>query len=145
MLTDSRLASDVERFVAAQANGVYERALDELQAGSKRSHWMWFVFPQIAGLGRSDAAVFFAIADKYEAEEYLSHSTLGPRLNDCTDAMLRWVGSRSAEDILGAVDGIKFRSSMTLFDAVAGSASPFAAALEAFYGGARDQATLARL
>jgi uncharacterized protein (DUF1810 family) len=106
---------------------------------------MWFVFPQIAGLGRSPTARFYAIADRAEAVAYSRHAVLGPRLRECTEAMLGWAGRRSAERILGPDDALKFRSSMTLFEACADDPAPFAAALEAFYGGERDSATLERL
>ena len=106
---------------------------------------MWFVFPQIAGLGRSSTAQFYALADRAEAVGYSRHPLLGPRLAECTDAMLGWAGRRSAERILGVVDALKFRSSMTLFEACAHAPAPFAAALDAFYAGERDAATLERL
>lgn len=134
----------LDRFIEAQAM-VYRRALAELQAGSKQSHWMWFIFPQIAGLGRSPTAQFYAIADAAEARDYLAHPLLGSRLGECADAMLGWAGRRSAEAILGPVDAQKFRSSLTLFEAVAENDDRFARALEAFYSGARDQGTLDRL
>jgi uncharacterized protein (DUF1810 family) len=134
----------LERFIEAQST-VYRRALAELGSGSKQSHWMWFIFPQIAGLGRSPTAQFYAIADAAEARDYLAHPVLGPRLAECTDAMLGWAGVRSAEAILGPVDAQKFRSSMTLFEAVAEKEDRFARALEAFYAGMRDQVTLGRL
>jgi len=132
----------LDRFVTAQSGGVFERALAELEAGIKRSHWMWFVFPQIAGLGRSETARLYAIADRGEAIAYLAHPVLRPRLDSATQAMLGWAQRRSAEAILGLVDAMKLRSSMTLFDAVAEQRAPFAAALDAFYGGRRDPATL---
>ena len=106
---------------------------------------MWFVFPQIAGLGRSSTARFYAIADRAEAGTYDRHALLGPRLRECTEAMLAWAGKRGAERILGPVDALKFRSSMTLFEACAADPAPFAAALEGFYAGERDTATLERL
>ena len=106
---------------------------------------MWFVFPQIAGLGRSATAQFYALADRAEAEAYDRHGVLGARLRECTAAMLGWAGRRSAEAILGPIDALKFGSSMTLFEACAADPAPFAAALEAFYHGERDPATLARL
>ena len=133
-------AFDLERFVAAQ-EGVYPQALAELQAGQKRSHWMWFVFPQLAGLGRSPTAIFYALASAEEARAYLAHPLLGPRLLACIDAVLRHRTS-SAEAIFGAIDAMKLSSSMTLFEAVAAEPAPFAAVLDAFYGGARDAATL---
>jgi uncharacterized protein (DUF1810 family) len=106
---------------------------------------MWFVFPQVAGLGRSATAQFYAIRGRDEAEAYARHPVLGRRLRECTEAMLGWAGARSAEGILGPVDALKFRSAMTLFEACAPDPTPFAKALEAFYGGARDAATLERL
>jgi uncharacterized protein (DUF1810 family) len=106
---------------------------------------MWFVFPQIAGLGRSSTAQFYAIRDRQEAEAYARHALLGMRLRECAEAMLGWAGKRSAERILGPVDALKFRSSMTLFDACAPDPAPFAAALDAFYAGDRDPATLERI
>ena len=134
---------NLERFVAAQ-EGVYAQALAELRRGRKESHWMWFVFPQLAGLGRSETARFYAIASAAEARAYLAHPLLGPRLVECAGAMLAHRG-RSAEAILGVVDAMKLKSSMTLFEAVATDAEPFAAVLDAFFGGERDPATLALL
>jgi uncharacterized protein (DUF1810 family) len=131
---------DLARFVAAQ-EGVYGRALAELRHGRKESHWMWFVFPQMAGLGTSPTARLYAIASADEARAYLAHPLLGARLRDCTAAVLAH-RERSAEAIFGAVDAMKLRSSMTLFEAVADDPAPFAAALGAFHGGARDAATL---
>jgi uncharacterized protein (DUF1810 family) len=130
--------------VSAQA-AIYPQALAELRAGAKRSHWMWFIFPQVAGLGRSPMARFYAIANRAEGEAYARHSLLGARLPECTEAMLRWAVDRSAEAILGPVDAQKFRSSMTLFEVCAPDPTPFAAALDAFYSGERDAATLERL
>ena len=106
---------------------------------------MWFIFPQIAGLGRSSTAKFYAIAGRAEAESYARHQVLGARLTECTEAMLFWARRRSAEAILGSIDAQKFRSSMSLFEACAPDPAPFAASLEAFYAGRRDQATLHRL
>jgi uncharacterized protein (DUF1810 family) len=108
-------AFDLERFVQAQElGGVYEEALAELRAGRKRSHWMWFVFPQIAGLGRSPISQRYAIASADEARAYLRHSLLGSRLGECADAVLG-AGAPSAEAIFGPIDALKLRSSMTLF------------------------------
>ncbi|MCT2558508.1 DUF1810 domain-containing protein [Tsuneonella sp. YG55] len=135
----------LRRFLDAQEGGVYETALDELRAGAKRSHWMWFVFPQIAGLGRSDLAHRYAIEGKDEAAAYARHHVLGSRLAACTDAMLSWRGKRSAEAILGPADARKFHSSMTLFAACAPDPAAFAGALDAFYAGQRDPATMERL
>ena len=131
------------RFVEAQ-QGIYERALGELRSGRKSSHWMWYIFPQIAGLGQSPTAKFYAIADAREAAAYLAYAPLADRLAECTGAMLGWAGRRSAEAILGATDAMKFRSSMTLFEA-AGGEPHFARALDAFFEGKRDPATLQRL
>jgi uncharacterized protein (DUF1810 family) len=134
--------ANVERFVAAQDDGVYGRALAELRAGQKRGHWMWFVFPQIAGLGRSETARLYAIESLAEARAYLAHPLLGPRLIECTEAMLALAGQRSAESILGAIDAMKFRSSLTLFESATTSGEPFSSALAAFFAGERDEATL---
>jgi uncharacterized protein (DUF1810 family) len=131
---------DLARFVAAQ-EGTYAQALAELKAGRKQSHWMWFVFPQLAGLGRSPTAIFYAIASLAEARAYLAHSLLGPRLLACTAAVLAHRG-RSAEAIFGVVDAMKLKSSMTLFEAAADDPAPFAAVLDAFFDGTRDAATL---
>jgi len=133
----------LDRFVAAQ-QGIYGEALAELRSGAKRSHWMWFVFPQIAGLGRSETARFYAIAGLAEAQDYLAHPLLGARLAECTEAMLGWTGKRDPVEILGPVDALKFASSMTLFEA-AGGGECFGKALDAFNGGQRDDATLALL
>ncbi len=133
----------LERFVTAQED-IYSQALGELEQGDKRSHWMWFIFPQIAGLGRSETARFYAIRDKEEAEAYLDHPTLGRRLRECTAAVLQWAGKRSAIEILGQVDALKFASCMTLFEA-AGGGPPFSDALNVFYDGRRDERTLALL
>ena len=131
---------DLERFVAAQA-AVYAAAYAELRRGRKQGHWMWFVFPQLAGLGSSPTARFYAIGSAEEARSYLDHPLLGRRLRDCSETVLahRAIG---AEAVFGPVDALKFRSSMTLFEAVAEDPAPFAEALDAFYGGSRDGATL---
>jgi uncharacterized protein (DUF1810 family) len=136
-------APDLDRFVTAQAP-VWTQVMAELERGEKRSHWMWFVFPQIAGLGRSPMAQHYAITDADEARAYLAHPLLGARLREACAAMLAHRGVRP-ESILGGIDAIKFRSSMTLFDAVAEDAEPFSDALDQFYGGGRDPATLKRL
>ncbi len=130
---------DLDRFVAAQ-DGVYLHALAELRAGAKRSHWMWFVFPQIAGLGQSAMARTYAIADAGEARAYLAHPVLSARLIEATAAVTAARGS--AEAILGGIDAVKLRSSMTLFATVADDSAPFRAALDRFFGGAEDPATL---
>ncbi len=135
--------ADLARFVEAQRDHL-DTALAELRDGEKRSHWMWFVFPQIAGLGHSATARFYALADLAEARAYLADPVLAPRLAACTDAMLGWAGRRSAEAILGPVDAMKFASSMTLFEA-AGGGERFARALDGFFDGRRDARTLALL
>jgi uncharacterized protein (DUF1810 family) len=132
----------LDRFVEAQ-EPIWDDVLAELNAGRKTSHWMWFIFPQIAGLGRSETARFYAIADAAEARAYLAHPVLGPRLQEASQALLAHRG-RSAEAILGVIDAIKLRSAMTLFDAVA-PGGVFAEVLDALYGAARDPETLRRL
>jgi uncharacterized protein (DUF1810 family) len=135
---------DLTRFLTAQAD-TYERALSELQAGRKQTHWMWFIFPQIAGLGQSATARHYAITSREEAFAFLAHPLLGSRLVECTAAMLRHAG-RPPEAVLGGVDALKFHSSMTLFDAIGGASQPsFAKALVAFYNGQPDRRTLALL
>ena len=136
-------AFDLDRFVAAQAP-IYAQALSELKAGRKRSHWMWFVFPQLAGLGRSPTARYYAIASAEEARAYLAHPVLGPRLRECAEVLLAHRGA-SAEAIFGAVDAMKLKSSMTLFEAVAEDPVPFAAILDTYFDGERDAATLVLL
>lgn len=134
---------DLARFVGAQT-GSYERALGELRAGAKTSHWMWYVFPQLAGLGQSAMAQHFAIRGLGEARAYLAHPVLGPRLVECTAAMLahRSVGARQ---IFGTPDDLKFRSSITLFARAAADPAPFVAALDRYFGGSEDPRTLALL
>jgi uncharacterized protein (DUF1810 family) len=134
---------DLQRFVRAQ-DGVYETALAELRAGSKQSHWMWFIFPQLRGLGHSPTAQYYGISSIDEARAYADHAILGPRLRQCVEALLPWSDRRTAEHILGAVDALKLRSSLTLFD-VAEPGGLFAAGLAAFFGGEPDQRTLALL
>ncbi len=136
---------DLDRFIAAQnSGGTYERALRELRDGHKTSHWMWFVFPQIAGLGRSGMAQRYAIADLDEAGAYLTHPVLGPRLITAAESVLTH-RDRTAEDILGGVDAIKLRSSMTLFVHADESQSVFRTVLDRFFDGDEDPATLDRL
>jgi uncharacterized protein (DUF1810 family) len=134
---------NLQRFLDAQAP-VYATAHTELAAGRKRSHWMWFIFPQISGLGSSATSRFYAIASRQEAEAYLQHPLLGPRLLDCT-RLVNAVQGRSAHDIFGDPDCMKFQSCMTLFAEVAEDDAVFRTALAKYYGGASDQATLARL
>ncbi|HWX60006.1 DUF1810 domain-containing protein [Bradyrhizobium sp.] len=130
---------DLQRFVDAQ-DGVYRRVVAELSAGRKQSHWMWFIFPQIAGLGFSAMAQRYAMSSTEEAAAYLAHGILGPRLVECTGLVLG-VKDKTICAILGSPDDLKFRSSMTLFSAV--SDDPiFDAAIAKYYAGAKDQATL---
>ena len=135
-------ADALERFVEAQ-DPVIDRVCDELRQGRKRSHWMWFVFPQIAGLGFSAMSQHYAIADLDEARAYLAHPVLEPRLIECT--RLVGVSGRSVADIFGAPDDMKFRSSMTLFAAAQPGPSPFQAAIDQYFGGKADEATLTRI
>ena len=135
---------DLGRFVDAQA-GVYDQALAEIRGGRKRSHWMWFVFPQIAGLGRSPMAQRYAIAGLDEARAYFEHPLLGPRLVAAAQAMLEHRGALSAFDVLGGIDAMKLRSSMTLFARAAPQEPVFGAVLDAFFDGADDPETLSRL
>jgi uncharacterized protein (DUF1810 family) len=133
------------RFVTAQdQGGTYERALRELRDGRKVSHWMWFVLPQVAGLGRSETARVYAIADLDEARAYLAHPVLGPRLRECCRALME-LEQRSAEDVFGLVDAMKLRSSMTLFARAAADEPLFAAVLERYFHGEPDPATDAQL
>ena len=136
----------LDRFVDAQ-RPVYAAALAELRSGAKHGHWMWFIFPQIAGLGQSHTARHYAIADLDEARAYLAHDDLGPRLHEASRALCRNAAGKSAAAILGAIDAIKLRSSMTLFEAAADGhdASDFTDCLDLFFGGQRDQATIERL
>ena len=133
---------DLGRFVDAQ-NSIFSRVTAELAAGRKQSHWMWFIFPQVEGLGSSAMAQRFAIHSRAEAEAYLAHPLLGPRLIGCTRLVLA-VQHKSLHDILGSPDDVKFRSCMTLFDAVRPS-SIFAEALDRYCGGIKDAATTAFL
>jgi uncharacterized protein (DUF1810 family) len=136
---------DLQRFVDTQA-GDYAQALAELRAGHKRSHWVWYVLPQIAGLGMSAMSQRYAIGSLAEARAYLAHPLLGARLRECVAALNAHRGQRSAAQILGGIDGTRCRSCLTLFDAAAAGAEPlFTDALDAFFGGERDPATLARL
>jgi uncharacterized protein (DUF1810 family) len=133
-------AHDLSRFTEAQASA-WPVALAELKAGRKQSHWMWFIFPQIAGLGSSPMAVRYAIASADEARAYLADALLGTRLREGVAVMLAH-RDQSAEAILGGIDALKFRSSLTLFEAVAAEPELFAEAVDAFYGGVRDERTL---
>ncbi len=131
---------DLARFVEAQAP-VYLTAVEELRAGRKRTHWMWFVFPQLRQLGRSPTAVHYGIASRDEAVAYLAHDLLGPRLRECA-RLVAAVAGRSAEQIMGPVDALKLRSSMTLFAEVTDDDHDFTRVLERFYSGEPDPLTV---
>ena len=130
---------DLDRFVGAQA-GTYDLALTELRNGRKDGHWIWFIFPQVAGLGMSSMSQRYAIAGLDEARAYLAHPVLGPRLRACFDALLTLNG-RTADAILGAVDGVKVRSSATLFCRAEPTDPRFQAVLDRYYGGQADPRT----
>ncbi len=133
---------DLDRFVAAQNQGrSYETALAELRRGRKTTHWIWWIFPQLAALGRSPTAKAYGIADLREATAYLAHPVLGPRLLEAARAMLAQAGT-PAEAVLGGIDGLKLRSCATLFAAVPGAPPEFRAILNAFYDGEPDPRTL---
>jgi uncharacterized protein (DUF1810 family) len=134
---------DLDRFLQAQARQ-YASALDELRQGSKRSHWIWFVFPQLQALGRSGTAQFYGLRGLDEAAAYWQHPTLGARLRDCTQALLD-VPGRPADEILGELDAMKLRSCLTLFLAVAPQDALLGAALQRFFGGQPDPLTVALL
>jgi uncharacterized protein (DUF1810 family) len=131
---------DLNRFLQGQAE-VYARALAEIKAGRKRSHWMWFIFPQIDGLGNSPTARFYAIKSKDEAEAYLNHPLLGKRLIECAEALLKIIG-KSADEMFGYPDDLKLRSSMTLFASVSTPDSIFSRVLDKYYSGQLDVQTL---
>jgi uncharacterized protein (DUF1810 family) len=134
---------DLQRFVDAQSR-VYETVVAELRGGRKRSHWIWFIFPQLTGLGRSPTAEKYAISSLGEAEAYLRHEVLGPRLRECTRLVNR-VEGRSVDEIFGWPDNLKVRSSMTLFAHATPDNGDFVALLNKYYGGEEDSVTLARM
>jgi uncharacterized protein (DUF1810 family) len=134
---------DLERFVNAQ-NPVFEQVCSELRQGCKKGHWMWFVFPQLRGLGQSSMAYNFGISSRDEAEAYLEHSILGPRLKECT-RLVNLVEGRSIEQIFGYPDNLKFRSSITLFSSVGSDNELFVTALQKYFRGEPDRLTLERL
>jgi uncharacterized protein (DUF1810 family) len=137
---------DLERFVSAQdAGGTYERALQELQRGRKESHWMWFVFPQLVGLGRSAMSERYAISSLDEARAYLAHPVLGARLVECAQAVAAAPPGYTAVDVFGPVDAMKLRSSITLFARAAPGEDSFARVLDRWWGGTPDPATEALL
>src|SRR5579862_5913271 len=133
---------DLQRFVAAQ-DSVFERVLSELRAGRKRSHWIWFIFPQIRGLGHSGTAQKYGISSLEEAAAYLAHPILGPRLRKCT-RLVNHIDGRSIGEILGYPDDLKFRSSMTLFAHATPDNQVFVDALEKYFDGEPDSLTLER-
>ena len=140
------MSADVERFVQAQDDGgTYDRALAELRAGRKTSHWMWFVFPQVQGLGHSAMAQRYAVTGLDEAVAYLAHPVLGPRLRECCEALVALPEPATAVAVLGAVDGVKLRSSMTLFARAAPDEPLFGRVLDRFFDGEPDPATDVRL
>ena len=134
---------DLKRFLEAQS-AVFEDVRAELRRGAKEGHWMWFVFPQIKGLGHSVMAQRFGISSRAEAEAYLAHPILGSRLTECT-RLVNLAEGRSIEEIFGHIDSLKFRSSMTLFAQVSGDDTVFAAALDKYFSGQPDPLTLDRL
>lgn len=135
-------AEGLQRFVDAQAP-VYESALRELRLGRKQGHWMWYVFPQMRGLGMSSTSRLYGIGSRREAEDYLGHALLGPRLIECVETV-NALQSRSAESIFGATDSMKLRSCATLFE-IAGGGAPFRTCLDRYFGGRPDERTLALL
>jgi uncharacterized protein (DUF1810 family) len=134
---------DLQRFVDAHAP-VYERVRQELKVGRKQSHWMWFIFPQVAGLGQSPMSIRFAIGSLDEAKAYLAHPVLGARLRECARLTLD-VEAKTARHIFGSIDEMKFRSSMTLFARAAPDEDIFQRCLDKYFAGASDPATLAKL
>ena len=144
---DGVVEHDLGRFVAAQdSGGSYAQALREVRAGRKRSHWMWWVFPQLAGLGRSATSREYGLAGLGEARAYLAHPVLGPRLRECVAALLA-LDEPDPVAVMGGIDAVKLRSSMTLFALAADDedAAPFRAVLDRYFGGERDPHTLAGL
>jgi uncharacterized protein (DUF1810 family) len=135
--------NNLSRFTEAQEND-YRVALSEIQNGKKRSHWMWYIFPQIAGLGFSETSRFYAIVNLQEATDYLNHPVLGKRLVEISEALLATEG-KTANQIFGNPDDLKLKSSMTLFSAVKGAPPVFEQVLDKYFGGAKDQKTLAQL
>lgn len=134
---------DLQRFVDAQAR-VYPTVVEELRAGRKRSHWIWFIFPQLEGLGSSPTAVRYGISSLEEAQAYLRHEVLGPRLHECT-RLVNQISDRSIHDIFGSPDDLKVRSSMTLFARATSDNRDFRELLEKYYGGEEDPMTLRAL
>ena len=142
-LRSSDAAFNLNRFLQAQEND-YERALSEIRSGQKRTHWMWYIFPQLEGLAFSSTAKHYSIKSIQEARAYLTHPVLGPRLLECAEAVVQIKG-RSANEIFGYPDDLKLRSCATLFEYVSPSGSVFKQLIEEYYGGERDHKTLALL
>ena len=134
---------NLQRFVDAQGAGI-EGVLDQLRQGEKTGHWMWFIFPQLRGLGHSVVAQNYAISSLKEAQAYLDHPVLGPRLRECTDLVVR-ISHRSIQEIFGYPDWMKFRSCMTLFSSATADNALFASALDKYFGGLPDPLTLQRI
>ena len=134
---------NLQRFVDAQ-KPVFEQVCSELREGCKKSHWMWFIFPQIKGLGHSETARTFAISSREEAQAYLNHPILGPRLRECS-RLVTLVEGRSARQIFGSIDALKFRSSMTMFASVTSDNGVFTDALQKYFGGDVDSLTVDKL
>lgn len=132
--------SNLNRFVVAQ-NYCYDDAVSEIKNGKKETHWMWFIFPQIVGLGISERAIYYSIADIGEAKLYLEHEVLGPRLVKITRELLK-LGSDDPVEIFGELDALKLNSSMTLFDSVSDEGNVFGQVIEKFYDGVKDEKTL---
>ena len=135
----------LERFVAAQAGGVFENAVDELRHGRKTTHWMWFVFPQLSGLGRSSTSKFYGIGSLDEARAYLAHPLLGARLRQCAETLAGLDARHTARQVFGTPDDLKLHSSLTLFAGAAGAGSIFERLLERYFAGQPDARTVAML
>ena len=142
-MTSANDPHNLQRFVDAQ-NAVFEQVCTELREGQKQGHWMWFIFPQLRGLGNSEVAIHFAITSRDEAQMYLKHSVLGPRIRECT-RLVNLVEGRLINQIFGYPDDLKFRSSMTLFAAVTSENQIFNDALQKYFCGEPDRLTLERL
>ena len=134
---------NLDRFIEAQ-DPIYSRVITELKSGKKRTHWMWFIFPQVAGLGRSPTSQYYAIKSTDEAQQYLNHPVLGERLKECAEILLG-IENRSAREVFGTPDDLKLRSSMTLFANISGPGSVFEEVLSKFFQGRQCQRTLAFL
>jgi len=139
-MTNSKDPHNLQRFVDAQ-KPVFEKVCAELRGGQKRSHWMWFIFPQMKGLGQSELANFYGISSRQEAEAYLAHPVLGPRLRECT-RLVSMVEDRSIDQILGYPDNLKFRSSMTLFASTGSDNQVFRNSLQRYFDGKPDPLTI---